>query len=88
MKIDPIKFYRTVKDILQKHPTIVDPEKEGFDADPFMLAQASLHGAVLVTHEKPKKVGSTKDKIPDVCDTIGIRYVDSLTMFRELKWEF
>jgi hypothetical protein len=78
----------TVEDILKNHPTIVDVDKEGFDADPFLIAQAKIYEAVLVTGEKPKKVGSTRDKIPDVCQAYGIRYIDGFTMFRELGWEF
>jgi hypothetical protein len=59
------------------------------EADAFLMAftLADLINRKVVTYEKP---GNKKDKIkiPDVCQVFGIKYIDPITMFRELGETF
>lgn len=50
-------------------------------ADPFLVAFAKIHGAIVVTQEKHKKNAA---RIPNVCKTIGVPY---LNMEKFLKKE-
>jgi len=58
------------------------------DADPWVIAQAKVEGAVVVTHEKLVNDESAKVKIPNICVHFGVNYVDTYKMLRELGAHF
>ncbi len=50
-------------------------------ADFYLVAHALAHGFTVVTHEKPSS-SRRKVKIPNVCQGLGIPYVDIYTVLR------
>jgi len=78
---------RIVSEVLSAHPRLVDTHKNRSQADPFVIATAVKLNAVVVTGEKPR--GNLHiPKIPDVCESMGIRWITFLEMLRELEWRF
>jgi len=45
-------------------------------ADPLLIAHAKAHGDHVVTHEVRAGPGTTKVKVPAVCDAMGVRCLD------------
>ena len=61
-------------------------DTSGVGQDPFLVAYALVsNDRVVVTREtsKPRARGANR-KIPDVCDTLGVRWMNDFTMIREL----
>jgi hypothetical protein len=75
-----------VREIMAKSGALVDTTKTIEDADPFVIALAEAGKHTVVCSEKGGMQGHTK--IPDVCRIRGVHCVDSLGMFRALKWSF
>jgi len=77
-----------VKEILAKYPNLV---KESYIlsgqpyADPFVIAQAKIYGAVLIHQEKFKP---NAHKIPNVCKKLGVKEMSLFEFFREVGWKF
>lgn len=69
------------RDILVRHPTLVDLKKKKSSADPFVIAAAKAYGYTVVTEEKPSG-GPPKKKIPDVCKIEGVECITLLEMLR------
>jgi len=57
----------------------------GSFADPFIIAKASVEGAIVVTQEQYKE-GETK--IPNICQHFSIQYLDLKGLLRQEKWVF
>jgi len=57
-------------------------------ADPWIIAQAKVEGAVVVTHEKLVKHESAKVKIPNICVEFEVKYVHTYEMLRALGAHF
>ena len=85
-----------VVEIQRTNPTLIDPEKDAPEADPFLIALALETGAqqtivpterrmIIVTEERPKK---GKVNIPSVCQTYGIECIPIIEMFRREGWKF
>lgn len=73
--------------LLGEYPRLVDTLRNRSKADPFVIATAIEHNAVVVTGEV--LTGKMeKPRIPDVCQAKGIRYMNFLQMIRELKLAF
>ena len=53
-------------------------------ADGWLVAYASVHGLVVVTHEKYSADARNRVKIPNVCKAFSVAYVDTWTMLRGL----
>ena len=53
-------------------------------ADPWLIAHASAEGGTLVTLEVRVPENSRKIKIPNVCDHLGVRTINTYQMLREL----
>ena len=60
------------------------------EADAFLVAYALKQpdARILVTQEISQPERKSKIKIPDVCMGLNLRYVDTITMFRELGERF
>jgi len=54
-------------------------------ADPWIIAQAKIDKAVVVTHEILVPNNSFKAKIPNICKQFGVSYVNTYEMLRRLK---
>ena len=57
-------------------------------ADPWIIAQAKIEGAVVVTHETLVDDKSAKVKIPNICVQFGVKYADTYQMLRALGAHF
>lgn len=81
-----------LKDIYAKNPlhiNLVDSTKARSLADPWVIAHAINENAVVVTkEEKLTALNSRKVKIPNVCDNMGIRWINDFKMIEELGIKF
>jgi len=58
-------------------------------ADPWVIAHALNDNATVVTkEEKVTAFNSKKIKIPNVCDSIGIRWINDFQLIDELNIKF
>lgn len=57
-------------------------------ADGWLVAYARVHGAMVVTNEKPEPDSKKAIKLPDVCDAFKVPYRDTFLMLRELGLRF
>jgi hypothetical protein len=85
-----------VKEIQEKFPALVDPEKETPDADPFVIALALeqktmttidgvMRRTIVVTDERKR---GKKIKIPLVCEKMDVECIDRMELFRREGWKF
>lgn len=58
------------------------------NADAWVIAFAKAVGATVVTHEKPNPHVQRRVPIPNVCDALGVPYVDTFEMLRALATRF
>jgi len=59
-----------------------------FKADPFVVALARVEGAVVVTEELLAREANARPKIPNLCESFGVRSLGVLDFTRELRWTF
>lgn len=75
------------KDPLHKY--LVDNTKARSLADPWVIAHAMNEKAVVVTKEEKITVpNSKKIKIPNVCDNMGVRWINDFQLVSELNIKF
>lgn len=74
-------------EIMQGFPRLVDTRRNRSGADPFVIALAKVRGATVLTQETHSNSAS-RPRIPDVCDALGVKHVDLLTLIRREKWTF
>ena len=71
------------------HKNLVDNIKGRSLADPWVIAHALNQSAIVVTKEgKVNSVNSTKVKIPNVCDNMGVRWINDFQFVEELNIQF
>jgi predicted nucleic acid-binding protein len=95
-KIPKLEITEKVTNCLQeiydkdpKHETLVDNTKGRSIADPWVIAHAMSENATVVTkEEKVTASNTTKIKIPNVCESMNIKYINDFQMIRELKITF
>lgn len=58
------------------------------NADAWLIAYAQAKGSVIVTLEQPDPNVRRKIPIPNVCESLGIPYLDSFAMLRALGVRF
>ncbi len=95
-KLD-LKQQKIVREILQRFPSLVDPNKPVREAGPFVIAlavarrdqelQTFLRREWLVVAQE-KSTTSGPPKIPNVCAAYNIPCIDILELFRREKWRF
>ena len=75
---------------VQRHPQYFDRAKAKFatEADGWLVAYALVHGAVVVTNEKPRPDARNRVLLPDVCAQFKVPYKDTFTMLRETAVQF
>ncbi len=75
--------------ILQKDPLhqfLVDNIKGRSLADPWVISHAMKMNATLVTKEsKETALNTRRIKIPNVCDNMGVRWIDDFDFIREVN---
>ena len=74
---------RVVRDILTKHDKLVVGGKKTNGADPFVIALAKVNSYTVVT-EETKNGNINAPKIPDVCESCGVRYINFVGFLREM----
>lgn len=71
------------------HKNLVDNTKARSLADPWVIAHALHENAVVVTkEEKVTALSSTRIKFPNVCDNMGIRWINDFQFIDELGIKF
>jgi len=82
---------KLMQEIIQKHPTLVNPYATRETADPFLIALArslksnvSNSKPIIVTDENNAKI----DRIPQVSKTYGLESVKLTGMFQSERWTF
>ena len=71
------------------HKNLVDNTKQRSLADPWVIAHALKEGAILVTkEEKITAINTTKIKIPNVCDNMGVLWINDFQLVEELNIQF
>lgn len=95
-KIPIHKIGETVSICLQKiyqanpdHKKLVDNTKARSLADPWVIAHALNENACVVTkEEKITALNANRIKIPNVCDNMGIRWINDFQFINELGIKF
>ncbi len=71
------------------HKKLVDNTKQRSLADPWVIAHALKENATLVTKEEIITANNTtKIKIPNVCDNMGVRCINDFQLVEELNIQF
>lgn len=71
------------------HKNLVDNTKARSLADPWVIAHALHEKATVVTkEEKVTAINSTRIKIPNVCDNMGIKWINDFEFIGELDIKF
>ncbi len=81
------KIQEVVKDVLRDHRKLVDTRTNRSGADPFVIALALVENLSVVTSEKLSN-SPVRPRIPDVCEALGIRWLNMVELFREQGWQF
>lgn len=87
-----------VREIEHAFPSLVDPEKEVPDADPFVIALAIVENesqkqglfpgqCLVITQEAPGR-SKGKIRIPDVCEHYQIERISIIDLLRKEGWKF
>lgn len=76
-----------VNNILKKHPKLLSVTKNRSGADVWVIAQAQVSNAAVVTYEQwdPNRKNI---KIPDVCHALGIRCIKFVDFLHECNIKF
>lgn len=74
--------------IMQTFPKLVDTGKGKSGGDPFVIAQAMAADPRLVVVTQEAGGSADKPRIPYVCDQLGVRHIDLLTLIEEEDWTF
>lgn len=56
---------------------LVDPSATSDVADPYVIAHSLTTGAVVVTDERQRRKEAGRPRIPDVCDALGVPYIET-----------
>ncbi len=78
---------RAVRSILLEHRGLVEGGRKKNNADPFVIAVAQLNDCTVVSEETKTK-NAEAPKIPDVCETMGIKCINFVAFSREMKISF
>lgn len=72
------------------HKLLVDSAKGRSLADPWLIAHALDKNAIVVTKEIPILALNAKKPvtIPNVCNNIGVRWIDDFTFVKEIGMKF
>ena len=72
-----------------KHKFLVYNTKARSLADPWIIAHSIVEGATVVTkEEKVTQLNSKRIKIPNVCDSMNVRWINDFEFLREVGIRF
>jgi hypothetical protein len=74
--------------IIRDFPKLVDVNKTIPDADPFVIALALSKGEWVVVTSETFSLNKYKPKIPNVCKSLNIKYINLHDLFRECKFHY
>ena len=84
-----INCWQTILKANVDHKLLVDNIKNRSLADPWVIAHAMNKHATVVTKENKETALNTKRiKIPNVCDNMGIRWMNDFQLVEELGIQF
>jgi hypothetical protein len=85
-----IKCWQTILQANPMHKLLVDSAKGRSLADPWVISHALDKNAVVVTKESPIISQNAKKPItiPNVCNNMGIRWIDDFTFVKEIGLKF
>ncbi|HEX41070.1 MAG TPA: DUF4411 family protein [Phycisphaerales bacterium] len=91
-------FFRPITDDVQeclakvfeeeRHHRLVDSIRGRSKADPWVIAHALAESAVVVTKEEYAPPNSPRVKIPNVCEALGVDWIDDYGLIRRLGLTF
>lgn len=70
------------------HQRLVDTVKGRSKADPWVIAHAMAEGAIVVTKEEFAPPGTSRIKIPNVCNDLGVEWINDYDLIRRLGISF
>ncbi len=73
--------------ILNDFPELISVGKNRSMADPWVVAQAKVTSSVVVTEELPSD-SVKKPKIPNICNQMGVRFINTLDLIRRMELKF
>jgi len=76
-----------VREIVGEFPDLVDSARMRSQADPFIIALATIEKCTVVTNEIPSG-NARKPKIPDVCNALRIPFISILQLITQEEWKF
>lgn len=81
-----IKAYRKIIKWVNENPQFKDEAKRDFasGADGWIVAYATVHKCIVVTHEQYDPNVKRKVPIPNVCKEFNVSYTDTFDMMRRL----
>jgi predicted nucleic acid-binding protein len=65
-----------MRSIMSTYPRLVDSTRKRSMADPWVIAHAIAENAVVVTKEVPAGDHTPRVKIPDVCNALGVAWMN------------
>lgn len=72
-----------VRDIVARWPLFVPEEShDGIWADPYIIALGSVKNGTVITGEKPANENARRPKIPNVCQSLGVKWGNLLDLLR------
>lgn len=78
---------RALRDVMRTHPGLVSIGKNRSGADPWVIAQARVSAAVVVTYEGPEP-NRRQPKIPEVCLAYKIPCLTFVDFLRDVNIQF
>ena len=75
------------RDVLSAHPRLVGVGGGRNTADPFVIALARARKGVVVT-EETLSGNISKPRIPDVCDAMGVPWLNLVRFIQQQGWTF
>lgn len=74
-----------VSEILKEYPTLIKMKStSNSNGDPFLIATAIVENGCIVTNEKPGDEKSGDFRIPNVCNKIGVSWMDLRTFLDQI----
>ena len=84
-----IKCLQSIYSKDQKHRGLVDNTRNRSLADPWLIAHAIDKKAIVVTKENKETAANAKRiKIPNVCENMGVRWIDDFQFIEEIGINF
>ncbi|PKP12408.1 MAG: DUF4411 domain-containing protein [Bacteroidetes bacterium HGW-Bacteroidetes-3] len=99
----PVDFFKDSTDVISEYTAVVawtmsknghyqqravDEFMDANEADAWIVAYSLKHNCTITTYERSQPERKSKIKIPEPCDSLGLTYLDTISMFRILGVQF